>query len=502
MNGSTNVLAIAGDISLFGLRAVTDAFRRPFEVAQIRRQLAEVGSKSLPLIVASGFALGAVLTLHTRGTLVTFGATAWIPTVQALAFFVEIGPLVTGLLVAGRVGSGIGAVLSNMRATEQIDAIESLSVDSFKFLVVPRIVACTLALPLLTLFLDFSALLGGFVSEYAASRLSFQLYISRAFSAFDWSNFYPPTLKTAVFGFAIGTISSFLGYTTDEGADGVGRAATRGVVISSLVIIVLDVLLIKFIFFIFPETRTMRGGAAPAVVLQQVSKSFGEKPILRDVSFQVRAGEALCILGRSGTGKSVTLKLIISLLKPEQGQIWIEGEEITGLHASDLSRVRRKMGFLFQGAALFDSLTLYENLALPLLRLTSKSPAQVEVIIDRVLREVGLADDKQKMPSELSGGMRKRAGLARALVLEPRILLVDEPSSGLDRITASEIDELLLREKVEHRTTLIVVTHDVRGARRLADRIAVLNQGRLIADGTVEEVQHSENEIARSLMSE
>ena len=233
-----------------------------------------------------------------------------------------------------------------------------------------------------------------------------------------------------------------------------------------------------------------------------MSKSFGEKPILRDVSFQVRAGEALCILGRSGTGKSVTLKLIISLLKPEQGQIWIEGDEITRLHASDLSRVRRKMGFLFQNAALFDSLTLYENLALPLFRLTSKSPAEVDLIIDRVLRDVGLGDDRQRMPSELSGGMRKRAGLARALVLEPRILLVDEPSSGLDRITASEIDELLLREKIERRTTLIVVTHDLRGARRIADRIAVLNQGRLIADGTVEEVQHSENEIARSLISE
>ena len=242
--------------------------------------------------------------------------------------------------------------------------------------------------------------------------------------------------------------------------------------------------------------------AGPAVVLEHVSKSFGEKPILKDVSFHVHPGEALCILGRSGTGKSVTLKLIISLLKPEQGQIWIEGEEITGLHASDLSRVRRKMGFLFQNAALFDSLTLYENLALPLLRLTSKSPAEVDLIIDRVLRDVGLGDHRQRMPSELSGGMRKRAGLARALVLEPRILLVDEPSSGLDRITASEIDELLLREKIERRTTLIVVTHDLRGARRIADRIAVLNQGRLIADGTVEEVQHSENEIARSLISE
>ena len=248
----TNFLELAGDVSLFGLRAVTDLFRRPFEGEQIRRQIAEVGSKSLPLVVASGFAVGAVLTMHTRSSLVTFGAAAWIPSVQALGFFVEIGPLVTSLLVAGRVGSGIGAVLSNMRATEQIDAIESLSVDSFKFLVVPRIVACTVALPILTIFMDFAGLLGGFASEYATSRLSLKLYVFRSFSSFEWSNFYPPTLKTAVFGFVIGTVSCFLGYTTNEGAQGVGRAATRSVVVSSLLIILLDVILIKFIFFMFP----------------------------------------------------------------------------------------------------------------------------------------------------------------------------------------------------------------------------------------------------------
>ena len=160
------------------------------------------------------------------------------------------------------------------------------------------------------------------------------------------------------------------------------------------------------------------------------------------------------------------------------------------------------MGFLFQDAALFDSLTLYENLALPLFRLTNKTPKEVDFAIDRVLQQVGLAGDKQKMPSELSGGMRKRAGLARALVLEPKILLADEPSSGLDRITASEIDELLLKQKAEHKTTLIVVTHDVRGARHVGDRLLVLDQGRLIADGTPAEIEHSENEIARKLMSE
>jgi len=247
-----NVFEIAGKVSLFGARALAESFRRPFEGGQIVRQLADVGSKSLPLVIASGFALGAVMTLHTRTTLVTFGAAAVIPTVQAFAFFLEIGPLVTALLVAGRVGSGIGAVLADMRATEQIDGIESLSIDSFKFLVVPRIIACTLALPILTLFMDFSGLLGGFLSESAASGLSFQLYIFRAFSEFQWSNFWPPTLKTCVFGFVIGTISSFFGYTMNEGAQGVGKAATNSVVISSLLIILLDVLLIKLIFFIFP----------------------------------------------------------------------------------------------------------------------------------------------------------------------------------------------------------------------------------------------------------
>jgi phospholipid/cholesterol/gamma-HCH transport system permease protein len=242
-----------GMVTQFGFRVVVDLLRPPLEVAQIVRQLAEAGSKSLPLVIASGFALGTVMTLHTRSTLVMFGAGAMIPTVQSLAFFVEIGPLVAGLLLAGRVGSGIGAVLANMRATEQIDSIESLSIDSFKFLVVPRVVACVIALPLLTLFMDFSGLLGGFLSEFASSRISFHLYIARAFQDLEWSNFIPPTLKTAVFGFIIGTVSSFFGYTTNEGAHGVGKAATNSVVVSSLLIILADVILIKCIFFAFPE---------------------------------------------------------------------------------------------------------------------------------------------------------------------------------------------------------------------------------------------------------
>jgi phospholipid/cholesterol/gamma-HCH transport system ATP-binding protein len=239
-----------------------------------------------------------------------------------------------------------------------------------------------------------------------------------------------------------------------------------------------------------------------AVVFDHVSKSFGPKQVLRDVSFEIPYGKALCILGRSGTGKSVTLKLLISLLKPDHGQIWVDQQEITRMKEVDLSKVRRKMGFLFQDAALFDSLTLYENLALPLQRLSTKTQAEIDSIVDRVLGQVGLGNDKKKMPSTLSGGMRKRAGLARALVLEPKILLADEPSSGLDRITASEIDELLIQQKSEHQTTVIVVTHDVHGARRVGDRFAVFDKGDLVAFGTAAEVEQSENETARKLISE
>lgn len=237
-----------------------------------------------------------------------------------------------------------------------------------------------------------------------------------------------------------------------------------------------------------------------AVELDHVSKAFGEKQVLRDITFSVARNEAICLLGRSGIGKSVTLKLIIALTKPDSGHISINGENITQLKGKELSRVRRKMGYLFQNGALFDFLTLHDNLALPLQRLTQKSQQEIEEIIDRVLRQVGLSRDREKMPNELSGGMKKRAGLARALALEPQILLVDEPNSGLDCITASEINDLLLKQKPH--TTMIIVSHDVHGARRICDRFAVLDQGKLAAIGKPQDLEHHENETVRRLVTE
>ena len=240
-----------------------------------------------------------------------------------------------------------------------------------------------------------------------------------------------------------------------------------------------------------------------AVEFKHVAKSFSDRRVLIDVSFGVAEGEALCIMGRSGIGKSVTLKLMIGLLKPDNGQVCIESQDIAPLPERELSRVRRNIGFLFQSAALFDSFSVGDNLAMPLKRFDkSKSPSEIEQAVVETLRAVGLEKDKDKLPVELSGGMRKRAGLARALVLNPKLLLADEPSSGLDRITAAEIDDLLLRVKTERNTTLVIVTHDVHCVRRVADQVAVLDEGHIVSLGTLDELKSSDNQVVRELTSE
>lgn len=237
----------------------------------------------------------------------------------------------------------------------------------------------------------------------------------------------------------------------------------------------------------------------PAVRFENVSKSFGGKKVLDHVSFRVGAGEAFCLLGRSGTGKSVTLKLMIGLIKPDEGIVSIHGSEIQSLDARRLAEARKSVGFLFQNAALFDSISVSENVAFPLRRHTQKSEKEIRAVVREKLEEVELAQDGNKMPSQLSGGMAKRAGLARALALDPSILLVDEPSSGLDRITAAEIYQLLLELKKKKKVTLVVVTHDVTGARTFADRFAVLDRGKIAGCGTADELAQSDNPLVRNL---
>ena len=250
--GILAALAWVGDVSLFGLRALREAARPPFELGEIARHVYEIGWRSAPLIAVSGLAIGIVLSMHTRASLERFGAEAMIPAGLALALIKETGPLVCGLLMSGRVGAGIGAELGAMKVTEQIDALEAVAVDSFKFLAVTRILACIIAMPLLTTIMDFCGIIGGFLAEASISGMSWELYFRRAFSLIGFDDFIPSTLKTAVFGLIIGTVACYLGFTATRGTEGVGQASTRSVVLASILIIVTNVVLVKTIFFFYP----------------------------------------------------------------------------------------------------------------------------------------------------------------------------------------------------------------------------------------------------------
>ena len=250
---ATSHLATVGEFAIFAGNAARQAIVPPFEFRETVRQLYELGLRSVPLIAASGMAVGVVLSMHTRASLERFGAESMIPAGLAIALVRETGPLTAGLLLSGRLGAGIGAELGAMRVTEQIDALEASAVDAFRYLVVTRVIACVIALPLLTTVMNFAGMLGGFIAETAATGMSLRLYFDRAFSLIDMTDYVPATVKTMVFGFIIATVSSFLGYTTSSGTEGVGRASTRAVVFSSILIIAVNVLLVRMIFFFFPQ---------------------------------------------------------------------------------------------------------------------------------------------------------------------------------------------------------------------------------------------------------
>ncbi|MCX6887445.1 MAG: ABC transporter ATP-binding protein [Verrucomicrobia bacterium] len=236
------------------------------------------------------------------------------------------------------------------------------------------------------------------------------------------------------------------------------------------------------------------------IEVRDLKKSFGSTPILDGVNFTIEKGESVVIIGRSGGGKSVLLKHLVGLLQPDSGQVLIDGEDIVAMNERELLRVRGRFGVLFQGAALFDSMTVAENIAFGLRRYGQLSPGEIEKRVSEVLRRVELPGTESKKPSELSGGMRKRVGLARSIVYNPEIVLYDEPTTGLDPVVSDSIDQLILRVRNELNVTSIVVTHDMRSARRLGQRILMLHKQRIYAAGTAEEIFNSTDPIIRNFV--
>jgi len=241
-----------GDLGIFCARLVRAAFTPPYEWRELIRQCDAIGAKSLPLVALAGAATGVVLSLETRDSLIRFGAKSLLPTVIVYSLIRESGPIITGLIVSGRIGAGIGAELGSMKVTEQIDAMEASAVDPYKYLAATRVLACILMIPLLTVAADFFGMLMGWLANTLADPISLRLFLVSGFQTVAFSDFIPPTLKTAVFGLIIGVVACFQGMRTRGGTEGGGRTATSSVVLSSLFVILADVVLVRLILMIWP----------------------------------------------------------------------------------------------------------------------------------------------------------------------------------------------------------------------------------------------------------
>jgi len=250
--------------------------------------------------------------------------------------------------------------------------------------------------------------------------------------------------------------------------------------------------------FIQTENDNKQNGAV-VVEMEHLRKSFGNNHVLRDINLVIRKGETLAILGQSGTGKSVLIKCIVGLVEIDDGKLFILGQNISGLKYSEMIEIQKKIGFLFQSGALYDSMSVRENLEFPLRRQIRSIPKEkIESLVKEALQDVGLVEAIDKAPSELSGGMRKRLGLARTLILKPEIMLYDEPTTGLDPITSKEISKLILEVQRKYDTTSIIITHDIECVKLTADRIIVLKNGVCAAEGTYNELEKSADPWIRS----
>lgn len=254
------------------------------------------------------------------------------------------------------------------------------------------------------------------------------------------------------------------------------------------------------------ENKEKKAGAENkevVIAIKGLKKSFGEKDVLKDINLELEKGENIVVLGRSGTGKSVTIQCIVGLLKQDGGSLKVFGDEVADMSDKQLKELRIKIGFLFQSGALYDSMTVRENLEFPLTRvLKLTDQAEIDKRVEEALDGVGLLEAIDKLPSDLSGGMRKRAGLARTIIVNPEIILYDEPTTGLDPITSREISDLILSIQKKYKTSSIIITHDMECARIAADRMMIMDNGEFIAEGTFESLHKSNNKTVASFFKD
>ena len=420
----------------------------------VLQQMAHLGVDSLPIISLTLLFAGGVMTLQITDVLITYGAQGTVGGLMAVAMGRELGPILVGVVLAGRVGAAITAEIGTMKVTEQIDALRVMAVNPIGYLVVPRVVACMIMVPILAFYGVVIGIAGGYFVATAIKGLAPATYLDSIQMFSTISDFTLGLIKSSVFGAVIALVGCYKGMHTDYHTNGIYWQM---------------------------------------IELRDVVVAYDTRVILDSVNLTIEDGETLVILGGSGSGKSTLLRLIIGLQRPTSGQIIVDGVDITTLSEEEFNKVRQKMGMVFQYSALFDSMSVGENVAFGLREHTNLSDDKIQHIVDERLGWVGLSGYESYMPNELSGGMKKRVSLARAIALDPTLILYDEPSSGLDPITSGTISMLIRGMQERLGCTSIVVTHDMQSAFYVADRIALLDKGKFIEVSKTEDFKNSPN---------
>ncbi len=443
----------------------------------------QAGVRSLPLVVLLGYLIGLILAFQSAVPMRRFGADIYVANLVAISLLRELGPLLAAVILAGRTGSAFAAEIGTMKVNEEVDALMTMGLDPMTMLVLPRIIAAMLVMPVMTLALDLAGMLGmttvmlGFGFPLVTIARQVQNWVSR--QRLVWWSVQVGMLRLRGRSDRLSRRTRYRRWSAcrrsvdDRGGGRRHRCHDRA-------------------------RRRLRADllsaepvtGEPIIRVDNVAQRFGARTIFRDVSFTVSAREVFVILGGSGCGKSTLMKQLIGLLTPSAGRIEIFGRVITGPQGEAALRdVQRAMGVMFQSGALFGSMNLLENVMLPLEMFTDLPPEGREAVARVKLGLVGLGDAAALMPAEISGGMARRAGIARAMALDPPLLLLDEPSAGLDPITSAGLDRLILDLRQDLGATFVVVTHELASILAIADRCIMLDRaaypdaGGAIAEG-------------------
>ena len=466
---------------------------QPVRWRMVAEQARQIGVDAIPIVSLLSLTIGVMLGIQFIAALGEFGAQNQVVMAAGKAITREFGALITAIVVAGRTGSSLAARLGSMVVSQEIDALAVIGIEPVRYLVAPALIGLLLMMPVLTVFADAVALLGAGLYASGSLDIDIATYLLRTLQTLEPRDLWEGLSKSVVFALLIGLIGVSTGFAVQGGAEGVGRATTRAVVRSITAIVIADML--------FSQSLNAAMSEQPLIEVTGLQAFYGKRRILHGVDFRVMPGEIRVIMGGSGSGKSTLLRHLLGLQAPAAGHIRVLGVDLAIATAAEKLRLRKLIGVSFQGGALFTSMSVGDNVALPLREHTRLDENTIRIMSRLKLEVVNLGGFQDLMPAQLSGGMVKRAALARAIVMDPKLLFFDEPSAGLDPVVSAELDELILQLRDALRMSIVVVTHELESAFKIADTITVLDHGHVLMTGTVEQVRASENERIQDLLN-